>query len=86
MSAAECVAQLADKKTALEGVQGFETIFAGASVTARCSLFQHVPKLMEACGDKQRTVAQAAAALSQMLYAECKPWSGGYVLPLLKDP
>jgi len=85
MSASECVAKLADKKTILEGVQGFEALFAGATVAARISLYQHVPKLMEACGDKQKTVAQAAAALLKMMYAECLPWSGGYVLPLLKD-
>merc|ERR1719428_620014 len=40
---------------------------------------------MEACGDKQKPVAQAAAALIKGMYAECLPWSGGYVLPFLKD-
>ena len=66
-------------------MQGVETLFVADSVTARTSLYQHVPKLMEACGDKQKPVAQAAATLTKMMYAECQPWSGGYVLPLLKD-
>merc|ERR1719238_1462566 len=44
-----------------------------------------MPQLMETCGDKQKPVAQAAAALVKNMYCEAPPWSGGYVLPLLKD-
>jgi elongation factor 3 len=83
--AAECVAKLGDKKAALEGLQGFETIFAEANPRARISLYTHVPKLMEACGDKQKPVAQAAAALVKNMYCEVSAWSGAFVLPFLKD-
>jgi elongation factor 3 len=85
MTAADCVAKLADKKAALEGVQGFEELFDKADAKARISLYSHVPKLMEACGDKQKPVAQAATAFVKKMYAECLAWSGGYVLPFLKD-
>jgi elongation factor 3 len=85
MSAADCIQKLADKKTALEGIQGFESLFAGANEKERTLYYSHVPKLMEACGDKQKPVAQAAAALVNLMYAECQPWSGGYLLPFLKD-
>jgi len=82
--AAECVSKLSDKKTALEGLQSFEALFAEANAKVRISLYSHVPKLMEACGDKQKPVAQAAAALVKNMYCEVPAWSGGYVLPLLK--
>jgi elongation factor 3 len=83
--AAECVAKLGDKKAALEGLQGFETLFAEANPRARISLYTHVPKLMEACGDKQKPVAQAAAAWVKNMYCEVSAWSGAFVLPFLKD-
>jgi len=84
MSAAECIAKLADKKAALEGVQAFESLFGAANEKSKIALFEHVPKLMEACGDKQKPVAQAASAIVKNMYAESLPWSGGYVLPFLK--
>ena len=40
---------------------------------------------MDACADKQKPVATAAAALIKLMYEEAAPWSGGYVLPFLKD-
>jgi len=85
MAALDFVAKLADKKLALEGLQGFESLFTKADGKSRISLYQYVPKLMEACADKQKPVAQTAASLVKMMYAEAGPWSGGYVLPLLKD-
>jgi hypothetical protein len=84
-AADECVAKLADKKAALEGVQGFAALFAEASASAKVSLYSYVPQLMEACGDKQKPVANAAATLVKGIYTECSPWSGGYMMPLLKD-
>jgi elongation factor 3 len=83
--AAECIAKLGDKKTALEGLQAFEALFAEATPKARVELYSHVPKLMDACGDKQKPVAQAAAALVTNMYAETPAWSGAFVLPPLKD-
>jgi elongation factor 3 len=85
MAAMDCIAKLGDKKTALEGLQEMEGIFAEADAKVRINFFVHVPKLMEACGDKQKPVAQAAAALVRSMYREAPAWSGGYVLPLLKD-
>jgi elongation factor 3 len=83
--AAECIAKLNDKKTALEGLQGLEALFAEADTKARIDFLSHTPVLMEACGDKQKPVAQAAAALVKNMFCEAPAWSGGYVLPLLKD-
>jgi len=83
--AADLVLKLADKKTALEGVQGFETLFAEANAKKRISLYPFVPKLLEVCADKQKPVRDAATALVLNMYNECGPWSGGYVLPFLKD-
>merc|ERR1719359_1276516 len=40
---------------------------------------------MEACGSKEKPVAQAARALATLMYVECAAWSGGYVLPFLKS-
>merc|ERR1719174_1194624 len=40
---------------------------------------------MEACGSKDKPVAQAARALAALMYQETTAWSGGYVLPFLKD-
>lgn len=85
MSASDCIAKLADKKTALEGLEAFEALFASANAKSRIALYCHVPKLMEACADKQKPVAQNAAALVKNMYCEVPAWSGGYVLPLLKD-
>jgi len=85
MSAADCIAKLGDKKTALEGIQAFETLFAAADAKARISLYSFVPQVMEACGSKEKPVSQAARALASLMYAECPPWSGGYVLRFLKD-
>jgi elongation factor 3 len=85
MAPADCIAKLADKKTALEGLQELEALFGAADEKSRVSFYAHVPKLMEACGDKQKPVAQAAAALVRNMYCEAPAWSGGYVLPLLKD-
>jgi len=82
---AECIAKLGDKKTALEGLHAFESLFASAALRARISLYAHIPKLMDACADKQKLVAQAAADLVKKMYCEMPPWSGGYVLPFLKD-
>jgi len=83
--AAECIAKLADKKAALEGLQSFEALFNEATSRGRIALYSHIPKLMDACGDKQKPVAQAAAALVKNMYSDVPAWSGGYVLPLLKD-
>jgi len=85
MSASDCIAKLADKKTALEGVQAFEAFFTAADAKERISLYSHVPKLMDACASKEKPVAQAGRALVSLMYAECPAWSGGYVLPFLKD-
>jgi hypothetical protein len=85
MSAADCIAKLGDKKTALEGVQEFEALFAKADAKARVSLYAFVPKLVDACASKEKPVAQAARALVALMYEECSPWSGGYVLPFLKE-
>ena len=82
--AADLVAKIGQKATALEGVQGFESLFAAADAKARISLYSYIPNLMEACGDKQKPVMQAAIALVKNMYAEVSPWSGGYVLPFLK--
>jgi elongation factor 3 len=40
---------------------------------------------LEAVGDKQKPVAQAASALIMNMYTEAPAWSGGYLLPFLKD-
>jgi hypothetical protein len=85
MSAADCMAKLGDKKTALEGIQAFETLFVAADAKARISMYSFVPQLMEACGSKEKPVAQSARALAAKMYAETAAWSGGYVLPFLKD-
>jgi len=85
MAPADEIAKLADKKTALEGLQAFETIFAEADAKARVSLYCHASKILEATGDKQKPVAQAASALILNMYTEAPAWSGGYVLPFLKD-
>jgi len=85
MAPADEIAKLADKKTALEGLQAFETIFAEADAKARVSLYCHASKILEAVGDKQKPVAQAASALILNMYTEAPAWSGGYVLPFLKD-
>merc|ERR1719262_2161590 len=85
MAAADCIAKLADKKTALEGLQEFETLFTEADAKTKVSLYSHVPQLMEACADKQKPVAQNAASLVKLMYVEVPAWSGGYVLPFLKE-
>jgi len=85
MSAADLVAKLVDKNAALESIEGFDALFTGAGPTAKISFYVHTPKIMEACGDKQKSVATAAAVLVKKMYAECGKWSGGYVLPFLKD-
>jgi len=85
MSAIDCLGKLAEKKTALEGVQEFETFFGAASVTGKLSLYIHVPVLLEACGHKEKQVAKAASTLLATMYAACLPWSGAYVLPFLKE-
>ena len=59
MSAIDCIAKLAEKTTALEGVQEFETLFGTASVTGKLSLDTHVPALLEACGHKEKPVGKA---------------------------
>jgi len=79
------IAKLADKKTALEGLQGFETLLGGADAQVRIALYSFLPQLMTASADKQKPVAQAATALVHNLFADAAPWSGGYLLPLLKD-
>ena len=43
------------------------------------------PRLMDACGVKQKSVTQAAAVLVQNMFCEVTAWSGGYVLLLLRD-
>lgn len=85
MAATDFVAKLGEKKTALEGLQGFEALFAGANARTRIGLYCHIPKLLEACCDKQKPVSQAASALVKNIFCEMPPWSGGYVLPFLKD-
>jgi len=84
MSASECIAKLGDKKTALEGIQAFESLFAGSEEKAKIGLYSSVPELMDACGSKEKPVAKAAGALIALMYAECPPWSGGYILTFLK--
>ena len=68
MSAADCVAKLGDKKTALEGIQAFETLFVAADAKARISMYPFVPQLMEACGSKDKPVGQSARALAALMY------------------
>jgi len=85
MSAEDCIAQLKEKGTALKGVEGFEALFAEADAKTRIKLGAHIPKLMDACADKQKPVAQAAIALVKNMYAEVPAWGGGHVLPFLKD-
>jgi elongation factor 3 len=83
--AADLIAKLADKKSALEGLQGFETLFGEADAKAKISLCSHLEKLMDACADKQKPVAQAAAALVQNMFASATAWSAGYMLKFLKS-
>ena len=85
MSAIDCIAKLAEKKTALESVQEFETLFGIASVTGKLSLYTHVPAWLEACGHKEKPVDKDASALLTTMYAACLTWSGAYVLPFLKE-
>jgi len=84
-SASEVIAKLADKKTALEGVQGFESLLDGASAQDKLVLYSFIPQVMLASADKQKPVAQAASALVTKIFAEAAPWSGAYLLPFLKD-
>jgi len=79
------IAKLTDKKTALEGVQGLQGLVSAADAATRIALFSCVPQLLEACGDKQKTVRDAASALVTDLYEGAPAWSGGFVLPLLKS-
>jgi len=79
------MAQVFDKKTAVAGLQSFEELFKKSNAKERISLYSHVPKLMDACGDKVKTTSAAAAALVKMMYEEVGPWSGASVLPLLKS-
>jgi len=83
--AADLIAKLGDKKTALEGLQGLETLFGETDVKGKISLCSHLEKLMDACADKQKPVAQAAIALVQNMFAIATPWSGGYMLTFLKS-
>jgi len=84
-SASEVIAKLGDKKTALEAVQGFESLLDGADAQGKIVLYSFIPQMMLAAADKQKPVAQAANALITKIYAEAAPWSGAYLLPLLKD-
>jgi len=84
MAAADCIAKLGNKKTALEGLQEFESLFTKANAKDQVCLYSHVPKLMDTCGDKVKTVAGAAIAIINLMYDAVGAWSGGYVLPLLK--
>ena len=85
MSAIDCIAKLAEKKTALEGVQEFEILFGTASVTGKLFPYTYVPALVGACGHNENPVAKVASALLTTMYAACLTWSGAYVLPLLKE-
>jgi len=69
----------------LEGVQGLQGLVSAADAATRIALFSCVPQLLEACGDKQKTVRDAASALVTDLYEGAPAWSGGFVLPLLKS-
>jgi len=84
-SAFEFVAKFADKKGALEGLQGFESLLGAADAQGRIALFSFIPQLMVAAADKQKPVAQAATALVHNIFADAAPWSGAYLLPFLKD-
>jgi hypothetical protein len=79
------MAKLGDKKTALEGLEAFEALFVAADAKARISMYSFVPQLMETCGSKEKPVAQSARALATLMYVETPAWSGGYVLPFLKE-
>jgi elongation factor 3 len=81
---ADLIAKLADKKTALEGLQGFEALFGEADAKAKISLCSHLEKILDACADKQKPVAQQAISLAQNMFASATPWSGGYMLKFLK--
>jgi len=84
-SAFEFVAKFGDKKAALEGLQGFESLLGAADAQGRIALYSFIPQLMVACADKQKPVAQAATALVHNIFADAAPWSGAYLLPFLKD-
>jgi len=81
--AAELIPKLAQKGTALEGIQTFESLFTGADDKTRVPLYAAVPEIMEATGHKEKPIAQAATALVKNMYSKVPAWSGGYVLPLL---
>ena len=76
MSAYECIVKLGDKKLALEGLQSFESLFSKGDAKSKVALYQYVPKLMEACADKQKPVAQAAAALVNNKTGYLRSFSG----------
>lgn len=80
----DLIAQLADKKAALGALTEFQKLWDDSNAKDRISLFTHIPKLMEACSDKQKPVAVGAQALVKTMYEDVSPWSGGFVLPLLK--
>jgi len=82
--AADLAAKFSDKKAGLDALQQFETLFNEASDAKQISFYAHVPKLMEACSDKQKPVATKATSLVKRMYDIATPWSGGFRLPLLK--
>jgi len=82
--AADLISKLGDKKTALEGIEGFATLFEGADASTKVSLCAHLESLLNACADKQKPVAQAALALVKNMFAAAPAWSGGFMLPFLK--
>jgi len=78
------IEKLADKKTALEGVEGFDAAFKAANAMEKIPLYDGLPALLTACADKQKPVAQAASALVKSMFEDVPAWSGGFLLPLLK--
>lgn len=83
--AAELVAKFTDKKAALEGLQGFEALWKDGDAHARIALYSFIPQLLVAAADKQKPVAQAATAIVNGMFEDAPAWSGGYLLPLLKE-
>jgi elongation factor 3 len=82
--AAKLVATFFDKEPALGAMLQFQQLFVEASESEQISLYAHVPNLLVACSDKRHPVATQAASLVQLMYETATPWSGGFLLPLLR--
>jgi elongation factor 3 len=78
------IAQLADKKTAEAGLIGIHEIVTAGDVKTLIEAYNHVDKILEAVGDKQKPVQKAAEELLRVIYGKTAPWAASHTLPLLK--